>query len=42
MLNPTLTPSNDLLTHLEKEEQKIIKQINNNGYRTPYEPDEGV
>jgi hypothetical protein len=39
MLNPTLTPSNDLLTHLEKEEQKIIKQINNNGYRTPYEPE---
>ncbi len=37
MPNPASSLSNDLLTHLAKEEQKIIKQINNNGYKTPFD-----
>lgn len=37
MLNPTSGLSSDLLTHLEKEEQKIANQIRTSGYRTPFD-----
>ena len=37
MLRPASNLSNDLLAHLEKEEQKIANQIHTSGYRTPFD-----